>query len=60
MHQPESNQSAVADRRRALKLGIYAAYTAPALLALMTSSKAAAQSTPAEECPECLEGGGEL
>ena len=60
MDQRGTHQDEVTDRRSALKLGIYAAYTAPALLALMTSSKAAAASTPPDDCPECLEGGGGL
>jgi hypothetical protein len=40
---------AMEERRRILKIGAYAAYTAPILLAMATSAKAKSTSLPVEE-----------
>lgn len=39
-HSPESADDGATQRRNLLKLGVYAAYTAPALLAMATAAKA--------------------
>jgi hypothetical protein len=42
----QADKAAIEERRKLLKIGAYAAYTAPILLAMATSAKAAVVSNP--------------
>ena len=46
----EEGNDAALRRRKVLKLGVYAAYTAPALLAMATAAKAQTGSAIGGEC----------